>query len=709
MALFGQLALCAAAVLSAAGAAVYLARGEEQRFHEAGRALLLAAAAAGAAALVVLAFLLVTHDTSVAYVHSYADRTMSPGLLLAAVWGGQQGSLTFWAVLQTWFTAAAAVWLGRRDLGTAPVSMALLGLMQLFFLLLVLFHSDPFAPLGTTASHGVGLNPLLRNPYMAWHPPTLFIGFVGFSVPLAFALGALAHGRPDHETWIPGQRPFLLVAWVFLGIGNVLGMVWAYQVLGWGGYWGWDPVENAAFLPWLTGTALVHTALAEERRGMLRRFSVLLAVLTAVLIVFGTFLTRSGIIDSVHAFAGATTGPYLLALLLAIGALGIGLLIRRWRALASRARLESLATREGLMLVAGILFVGAAIFVWVATMMPLFTEILADEKLTLRPPFFNRWMVPIGLAILGLLGLCTIIGWRGREGGGPSRWTIPSLAGLGTALIATLLGGVRPGLGPAMAFAPVIALGLVAAVGAAILLEVRRAVLAGGEGGPSGRRIGAQLVHLGVALMFIGFAGAGFTEENSASLAPGEQLTVAGHQVRLIGLRGDTDSAREAVFADLDVRGPDGFLGVFSPARFVYHSHPGQPTSEVAIDGDPARDLFLVLGEVDEDGGRAVIRAVVNPLVFWIWLGGALMVLGTVWALVRRRALLAWLELGAELREKLARPALGVAVVALAVFAAWLLRGPPAALVTLGAVLLALALLQLHTALRRLAGLGGGE
>ncbi|HUU21140.1 MAG TPA: cytochrome c biogenesis protein CcsA, partial [Phycisphaerae bacterium] len=259
MALFGQLVLCAATVLSAAGAAVYLARGEERRFHEAGRALLLAAAAAGGTALVVLAFLLVTHDYSTAYVHSYADRTMSPGMLLAAIWGGQQGSLLFWAVLQTWFTAAAAVWLGRRSLETAPVSMALLGGLQLFFLLLVLFHSDPFAPLGTTASHGVGLNPLLRNPYMAWHPPTLFIGFVGFTVPMAFALGALAHGRPDHETWIPGQRPFLLVAWVFLGIGNILGMVWAYQVLGWGGYWGWDPVENAAFLPWLTGTALVHS------------------------------------------------------------------------------------------------------------------------------------------------------------------------------------------------------------------------------------------------------------------------------------------------------------------------------------------------------------------------------------------------------------------------------------------------------------------
>ncbi len=709
MALFGQIMLCVAAMLSAAGTAVYLARGEERRFHEAGRALLLAAATAAAAALVVLAFLLVTHNTSVAYVHSYADRTMSPGLLLAAVWGGQQGSLTFWAVLQTWFTAAAAVWLGRRSLETAPVSMALLGGMQLFFLLLVLFHSDPFAPLGTTASHGVGLNPLLRNPYMAWHPPTLFLGFVGFSVPMAFALGALAHGRPDHETWIPGQRPFLLVAWVFLSIGNVLGMVWAYQVLGWGGYWGWDPVENAAFLPWLTGTALVHSALATERRGVLRRSTVLLAVLTVVLIVFGTFLTRSGVIESVHAFAGATTGSYLLVLLIAVGALGVGLLIRRWHSLAPRARLESLATREGLVLLGSLLFVGAATFVWVATMMPLFTEVLADEKLTLQPPFFNRWMVPIGLAILALLGLCTVVGWRGREGGGPARWVIPTLAGLTTALVATVLGDVRGELGPAMAFAPVTSLGLVAAVGAASLLEVRRAVMAGGETGPAGRRIGAQLVHLGMILMFVGFTGSGFTEENRASLAPGEQLAVAGYQVRLIGLRGDEDAAREAVFADIDVRGPDGFREVFSPARFVYHSHPGQPTSEVAIDSDPARDLFLVLGDVAEDGGRAVIRAVINPLVFWIWIGGALMVLGTLWALVRRRTLLGWLELGPDLRDRLVRPVLGILVVSIAVAASWLLRGLPAALVTVGAVLLAMALLELHTALRRLAGLGGGE
>jgi cytochrome c-type biogenesis protein CcmF len=260
-----------------------------------------------------------------------------------------------------------------------------------------------------------------------------------------------------------------------------------------------------------------------------------------------------------------------------------------------------------------------------------------------------------------------------------------------------------------MAFAPVFAIGFVAAVGSAVLLDVRRAALAGGEAGPAGRRVGAQLVHLGVVLMFVGFTGAGFTEENRASLAPGEQLQVAGHRVRLIGLRADRDAAREAVFADLDVRGPGGFRGVFSPARFVYHSHPGQPTSEVAIDGGPARDLFLVLGDIDEERGRAVIRAVVNPLVFWIWAGGALLVLGTAWALVRRRDLLRWLELGAELRAGLARPALAALIVLAALTAACFLRGLPAALVTLGAVLLAAALLQLHTALRRLLGIGGGQ
>ena len=370
MASFGEMMLYVSVLLSAAGGAICLARGRERRYFGVSRSLLVAAAAASAIALVTLVFLLVVHDYRVEYVRDYADRTMSLGFLVTAVWGGQAGSLMVWGILQTWFTAAAAVWFSsREDLTHAPVAFGFLSALQAFFLLLTVFHSNPFEPLGTVATEGVGLNPLLRNFYMVFHPPTLYIGFVGFSVPMAFALAALAENALDGG-WLKEQRPWILVAWAFLSVGNILGMVWAYEELGWGGYWGWDPVENAAFLPWLTGTALVHSALAEERRGVLRRWNILLITVTFALIVFGTFLTRSGVIESVHAFAGATTGPYFLGLISVTSVVALVLLFMRLGRLRPRNSRGPFPSRDWTIMVGNWVFVAAATFVWVATMMP---------------------------------------------------------------------------------------------------------------------------------------------------------------------------------------------------------------------------------------------------------------------------------------------------------------------------------------------------
>jgi cytochrome c-type biogenesis protein CcmF len=709
MASFGQLMLCVAAVLSALGGAICLARGTERRFFAAGRNLLYAAATVSTAALLILVFLLVTHDYRVEYVRDYADRSMSLTYLFTAVWGGQAGSLALWAVLQTWFTAAAAAWLGRRDLAPAPIALGFLAALQVFWLLLVLFHCDPFEPLGTVASRGQGINPLLRNPYMAFHPPTLFIGFVGFSVPMAFALAALLDPRVD-DSWLAGQRPWILFAWIFLTIGNALGMIWAYEELGWGGYWGWDPVENASLMPWLTSTALLHSAMAEQRRGVLRRWNILLILLTFELIIFGTFLTRSGVIASVHAFAGATVGPYLLSLIAVTGVLTIGLLFFRLVKLRPKRALRGAMSREALALVNNWVFLAAAGFIWIATMMPLLTEVFRGEKITLTPEFFNRWMIPIGMVLLGLLALCGIIAWRRLKSDELfGRIAPPVLIGSAIGCLTVLLLGVRTDQGLLMGLAPAISAGLLGVVGTAILMEIRRIILSRSEQPTRrlGRRLGAQLVHLSVLMMFVGFTGSAFTEETAGSLAPGEHLSVSGYRVSLIGLRGDNDVERQAVFADLDVRGPDGTLGVMSPAKFIYHTHPNQPTSEVVISSNLVRDVFLILGETDPANGRAVIRAVINPLVTWIWLGGILLVLGTLVALIKLEAITTLLALDDQTRARLVRPVAAVGLTILVAVLAGLVRNLAVALVAVGAVLVAGTIYFLGTAALRLARPGG--
>jgi cytochrome c-type biogenesis protein CcmF len=711
MALFGEIMLSVAAVLSAAGLALCLGTTPTGRRFAAGRAALYAAAAAGAVALTALVFLLVVRDYRVAYVRDYADETMSLGYLIAALWGGQQGSLALWAVLQTWFTAAAAATIGRRSQPGGALALALLAALQAFFLLVVLFECDPFAPLGTAAASGIGLNPLLRNAYMVFHPPTLFVGFVGFSVPLAHAIASLVEG--DGDGWLAGQRPWILFAWIFLTAGNALGMLWAYEELGWGGYWGWDPVENASLMPWLTGTALVHSALAEERLGALRRWNVVLVALTFTLIVFGTFLTRSGVIESVHAFAGATVGPYLLGLIAVVAVGTAGLATTRFGALRRRKPREASPLRLGLLHANNWLFLAATAFVAIATTMPLLSAAITGDKVTMTPAFYNTWMVPIGLGVLGLLGLCAAVGWavdaRGRKA---LRRLGPAIGiGAAAAAIAGVALGARVELGPLMRFAPAISVGLLAFAGAVLAAALRRTVvdsrMAGRSPARGRRKLGAQIVHVAVALLFVGFLGSAFSEENQGLLRPGEGLVVAGYRLDFMGLRGERDVAREAVIADLDVRGPGGAVGVMSPARHTYHSHPDQPTSEVAIDRGFGGDLFLILGETDEEGDAAVIRAVVNPLVAWIWIGAALLVLGGVVALMRPAWFADLVEMRQEVRERLAAPVLAVAACVCAVAGAGAIWDVATAVAAVGGLALAVALYHVASALRSLLEPGG--
>jgi cytochrome c-type biogenesis protein CcmF len=638
MSAFGHLVVCLTTVLSAAGGAFVLWGRDNPKFFDVGKKLLHTAAALSLVSLLVLVFLLLAHDYRVAYVRDYADQTMSTAYLFMAIWGGQEGSLLLWAALQAFFTSAVALWGGgRQGERLLPVALCFLASLQVFFFLLVLFHSNPFEPLGTIAVSGVGLNPLLRNPYMAIHPPTLYLGFVGFSVPMGFVFAALADGKVNDD-WLPDLRPWLLFAWVFLSIGNILGMVWAYEELGWGGYWGWDPVENASFMPWLTGTALLHSVMVLERRKMFRLWSFVLITMTFVLIIFGTFLTRSGVIQSVHAFAGATAGPYLLGLIVVVIVLFVGLSIFRGKYLAASREIESKVSKETMFSFSNWAFVFSTIFVLLATMAPLLAEIVKGEKVATTPEFFNTWMAPLGLVILALIAVCANIGWRN-----PSLTSIrkkllfPVAFGALASVIAASLGGVRSDSGGFAKYAPVIAVGLLGFVAFTVLRDMARLIANTnhGEGSKKAarRRLGGQMIHVSVVLLFVGFTGSAFTEEQSMAVAPRQTIKVGDYDLTFIGLREDLNFERQAIAADLEVKKGGQLIGVLSPARYRYHSHPGQPTSEVVIRSGLAEDLFLILGETDMARGMALIRVVINPLVIWIWIGGLLLVVGTVVAL----------------------------------------------------------------------------
>jgi cytochrome c-type biogenesis protein CcmF len=624
--------LVLAMVLSAVGGALVLAG--RRGVKEAGERFLLSAAAASAASLVILAVMFLNHDYRNAYVYEYADGNMGIGYLLCAVWGGQAGSLMFWAALQTFFTAAVVLIRKERP----RFALGFLASLQTYFIALVLFHSNPFLTLGRLAVNGLGMNPLLLNPFMAVHPPTLFMGFVGFSVPTAFALQALLD-KSFQQDWLNRERPWILFAWMFLTIGNLLGMVWAYEELGWGGYWGWDPVENASFMPWLVSTALVHIALIKKPSLGFGIHGPALSVLTFALILFGTFITRSGVIQSVHAFSDTTVGPYLLGLIVFLVVLCAVLIFVRRRDLVTDEGFGEILSKANLVRVTAWILLLSATFVWVGTMAPLFSELFRGEKVASTPEFFNRWMVPLGLTLFLTLGVCLVARRRKAKSDKhafsafATAIVIPGIFATVSAVLGTLVLGFQ---GPASLLAFLL-LGFVAASVVRELFHILRKASAEKEKkGSSTKRIGAQIVHAAVVLLFLGFTGEAYTVEKSAVMNPGDVMSVGRYELTFEGLRDDTDYQKYAIYADLQVNADGKPYGTYSAARFYYHSHSEQPTNEVSIVRSLPEDLFLILGNIDEKTEAAAVRAVVNPLVSFIWAGGALLVIGTIVGLFGR-------------------------------------------------------------------------
>ena len=589
------------------------------------------------------------------YVASYSNRELQTYYKFAGLWSGQRGSLLFWLLFLMLFSTIA-VWSNRRrNREFMPYVVGVLGSIASFFLIVLLFADvNPYERLGFTPANGQGLNPQLQNYWMTIHPPTLYLGFTAFTVPFAFAIAALLSGRLDSR-WITLTRRWTLLSWFFLSNGIVFGMRWAYEELGWGGYWFWDPVENASLLPWLSATAFLHSVQIQENRGMLKVWNMSLVILTFLLTIFATFLTRSGLIESVHSFAQELRIAYIfLGFMLAIVAVGAVLVLWRLPRLRSENQIESFLSRESAFLFNNLILLGVLFAVWWGTMLPLLSEGLTGEKITVGPPFFNAVNIPIGLALLTLTGIGPVIAWRRASRRNLKKnFTLPLLAGLAAA--ATLwLAGARHGMalatfGIAAFVMSVIVVEFFKGTRARTHIEQERWPLAFVHLiGRNRRRWGGYIVHAGVVVMFAGFAGEAFKSELRQTLDPGEVATVPspiGHTYTLtyegmsttLAGANPVENVAWQVEALLRVEKEGRPAGTLTTARRALVAQEDVPTTEVDFRSSFLEDLYVILSDVADLRGAlanqpeaqtVTFTFLVNPLVGWIWYGGMIVALG---------------------------------------------------------------------------------
>jgi cytochrome c-type biogenesis protein CcmF len=590
-------------------------------------------------ALLGLEYALITSDFSIRYVASNSSRNYPVWYKIAGLWGALEGSLLLWAWMQA--TLAAQVVLMYRDKyrDFVPYVSAVLMGISAFFLLVMLIPANPFERHAPVPSEGRGLNPLLEDTSMLVHPLLLYSGYVGFTVPYAFAMAALITGRLREE-WLYITRRWAVAAWMFLTAGIIYGGWWSYRVLGWGGYWAWDPVENASFMPWLTGTAYIHSVMIQEKRGMLRVWNLTLISLTFSLVIFGTFLTRSGILNSVHAFTQGAVGYFFLAFLALILLSSVTLLTYRADHLKSEGAVDSLLSRESAFLFNNLLLVTFCFTVFLGTIFPLLAEAVRGVKVSVGAPYFNYVAGPIALGLLFLMGVGPVIPWRGGSWISLRRNLLgPTLAGLGAGGATFVVGITSPWV--------LLTYALAVFVSGVALQEYYRGIRArrkaAGEGPLQAlgqlfrrnrRRYGGFIVHLGVALLAIGIASSSaFQVEQERMLKQGESLEVGRYQVRferLTGSEGPTHVKVQGIFTIFNDRHEAGRM---TPALRFYPTQQ-EPIAEVDYWIGLKEDLYLILGSFDREGSWAVVKILVNPMVVWIWIGGAIMALGTLLGLL---------------------------------------------------------------------------
>jgi cytochrome c-type biogenesis protein CcmF len=629
----------------AVAASIAGARRGSRRLVESGIGAFYMMGALMTVASMVIVHAFVTDNYAIKYVQRYSAPEQPLLYKITAYWGGLDGSLMFWVFLLALFGVLAVHINRERHRELVPYVVAVVAIVQMFFIFLMIVHKNPFETfLLSTPDDGRGMNPLLQNPYMVIHPPTLYVGFVGMTIPFAFGIAALITGHLD-DAWLRAVRRWTMVSWLFLSFGLVLGMIWAYEELGWGGYWAWDPVENAGLLPWFTATAFLHSAMVQERRGMLKVWNVALVIVTFFLTIFGTFMTRSGVVQSVHAFGeDPDLAMMFTVFMVMILSISFGLLVYRLPMLKTRHELDSWASREAAFLANNWILLFAALFVLFATMFPTLSEALTGNRLTVGPPFFNKWMMPIGLALLFLTGIGPLLAWR-KSTLSNLRYQFlwPVVVGLVTAAFVYALGVRLWSAGLCFALCGFVA----ATIGQEFWRGAR--VRQGSTGtdvltamvglvARSKRRYGGYIVHLGVVLMFLGFAGEGFQQSEQVLMKPGDEATVGRYLVRHDAIRVTDDGQKQMVTGHMSVFRDGKPIGSMYPAKWFFRRHEDQPTTEVAIRRSVAEDFYIVMPAFELQDQSATVEIIVNPLVNWIWFGFGVLALGTVIALLPERA-----------------------------------------------------------------------
>jgi cytochrome c-type biogenesis protein CcmF len=647
MALLGSFSLLLALVLAGysflAGAFALFQKRPADRLSETARRAGIAvwvAVTVAAACLVVGAF---TNDFSLAYIMQHSNRALPLPYKFAALWSGQEGSLLFWA----WLLSTYGLILRLRhkvDVRLVAHASVIVAAVQVFFLSLVNFAATPFSLVQNVPPDGNGLNPLLQYPEMVIHPPMLYLGYVGFTIPFAFAMGALIMRYPG-EKWIHITRRWTMITWGFLTIGIFLGSYWAYKVLGWGGWWGWDPVENASLLPWLTGTAFLHSVMMQEKRGMLKKWNIWLIFCTFMLSIFGTFLTRSGVVSSVHAFAQSSIGTWFVVFLALIFATCVAVFVKNQDHLKSEHRLEALVSRESSFMFNNLILLVACFTVLWGTLFPVLSEWVQGTKVTVGPPFFNRVNIPAGILLLVLTGVGPLLAWRKTSLDSLKRnFMWPAIGAVVTAA-ALMIGGMRPWEDQSDFYA-LVALSLCALVTLTIFSEFFRGarVIRSHTGQNllmsavqltrrNTRRYGGYIVHFGVVVVMIGFAGAAFYQNTEKELGRGDSMQIGPYNLVLATYTQDDNPNYSSDWAVINVFKNGKQIDTMYPERRFYKASQ-QPSTIVANRSTLKEDLYIVFSGMNQDTGRPIIKAHLNPLVWWIWAGVHIMVIGTIIALV---------------------------------------------------------------------------
>jgi cytochrome c-type biogenesis protein CcmF len=588
-------------------------------------------------ASIILWYGLMTDQFQVSYVWNHSERALPLFYKFAALWGGQAGSLLFWTLILSIYSVIVAADNQDKHQRLMPYANAVLHGTTGFFLVLLVFAANPFEQVGFLPEDGRGLNPLLQNYWMVIHPVMLYLGYVGLAVPFAFAVAALLSKKLDNE-WVRSVRRWTLIPWMFLSAGIIMGSQWAYMELGWGGYWAWDPVENASFLPWLTGTAFLHSIIIQEQRGILKVWNMILIWLTYFLVILGTFTTRSGIIESVHSFARSDVGPFFLAFLILVLFGFLFLLFKRLPLLKDEQPIDSYASREAAFMANNWIFTALAFATLWGTFFPMFSEIFTGEKISVAAPFFNKVNGPLFLMLFVLMGAGPLLGWRHTSTEALRRqFTWPLVGALLTAAAASFVNR-NP--------YPIVGLAVCGFVAATIIQEYVRGVMArrtanqenvlvamGNLYRRNGRRYGGYLVHLAIVMIGVAVVGNEFYQQTTnVTLDRGQSVEIAGYELVYTDLEARQVSNRVEFTTPIlvyDAKSGE-LLSTLRPQRNVYNKNPESPTSEVGLRMTLTEDVYVLLNGWEDSGGNATFTIYINPLTIWMWIGGVVLVIGTL-------------------------------------------------------------------------------